>query len=181
MRSRWHAAVVGTICCAIGGITAACGGADEPDAAPKPPPTTTSRPAPAAPPAVSFDACTLLTRAEAEAALGQPVGDPLRGDVPPVFSCSYVTASRLNNVQMTVTLYADAREAHDAYVMTLEINNYPEITGLGDRAYRSPISDVSVLKGRYQLSVDVSLSIDKDAQVDKAKALAAQALARLPQ
>ena len=154
-----------------------CGGGNdrpEPKAAPAPKPEA-ARPQPAA-----VDACALLTKAEAEAALGTPVGDPVRGDVPPVYSCSYVAADKLDNVSVDVTSYTDARQAYDAYLMAVKINNYEEMAGLGDRAYRSVVSDVDVLKGRFELSVDVTLPISKDAQVQKAKEIAARALERLP-
>ena len=161
-------------------LTAAGCGADEP-----PGPKQSSRPAPAPPvakaPTPSLDACALLTSEDAQRALGKPVGAPVRGDVPPVFSCSFLTENRLDNVSVNVTVYRDAREAHDAHLMTLRINSYPEIAGLGDRAYQSVVSDVTVLKGRYELSVDISASIPKDAQVVKAKDLATRALAKLPQ
>ena len=147
----------------------------EPEAAPAPKPEA-ARPQPAA-----VDACALVTKADAEAALGTPVGDPVRGDVPPVYSCSYATADRLNNVSVNVTSYSDARQAYDSHLMAVKINNYEELPGLGDRAYRSLVSDVTVLKGRFELSVDVSLSIPKDEQVKKARELASRGLERLPQ
>jgi hypothetical protein len=172
----WHDVIpVSVVALTLLGI--GCTGVDEERRdATAPPPAKTSV---AAAPAV--DACALLTRAEAEAALGMPVGDPVRGDVPPMYSCSYVTANRLNNISVGATSYSDTRQAYDSYAMAVKINGYEEFEGLGDRAYKSPVSDVTVLKGRYELKVDVTLSIPKEEQVKKAREIAATALARLPQ
>lgn len=161
-------------------VTTACGGNDNATASKQPPPPPPSRPPAPRAPAPSIDACSLLTRSEAEAALRKPVKDPARSDVAPVFSCRFAAAEGFDTVSLTVTIYDDARQANDAYVMALKINNYKEVAGLGDRAYESPISDITVLAGRYELSVDVSMSaIEKDAEVKKAKDLATRALARL--
>ena len=66
------------------------------------------------------------------------------------------------------------------YEMALEINDYPEIDGLGERAYDSrPIGGVNVLQGRYELSVDVSAE-RSDADFDMAAGLAERAVDRLP-
>jgi hypothetical protein len=137
--------------------------------------------APAAAAAPTIDSCALLTRAEVEAALGKPVGEPVRGDVAPVYSCSFATAEKIESVSVNATVYDSAQQAQDAYAMAIRINSYEEFTGLGERAYVSPIFDVTVLKGRYELSVDVTSSGEKDADIQKAKELAGFALARLPQ
>ena len=51
--------------------------------------------------------------------------------------------------------------------------------GIGDRAYDSrPIGDITVLKGKYELSIDVSASGQDEFEV--AKELAAKAVDRLP-
>jgi hypothetical protein len=161
-------------------VSLACGAAED-----QPAPKSTAPPASQAaaprPPIPSLDACSLLTQAEAETALGKTIREPVRGGTPPVFSCSYVTPGGLDNVSLSVSVHSDARQAHDAYLMSRAINNYQEFSGLGDRAYLSATADVHVLAGRYELSMDVSQSIDKDAQVTKAKDLAARALERLPQ
>ena len=52
-------------------------------------------------------------------------------------------------------------------------------SGFGDRAYRSPIYDITVLKGRYEVSVDISHK-GADADFEKAKEVTPEVLSRLP-
>jgi hypothetical protein len=59
-------------------------------------------------------------------------------------------------VSVSVIIRADKAEAENVHQSAIDINNYPEIEGRGDRAYNAQsISDVTVLVGRYQLGVDV--------------------------
>ena len=160
-------------------VAAACGAAEDDRPAAKAPAAAAARTSTPAAPAV--DACSLLTRAEAEAAIGKSTGEPVRNDVAPVYSCSYATPDRVNNVSVNVMSYGDARQAHDSYVMAVKVNNYEEISGLGDRAYKSVVHDLVVLKGRYEVSLDVTLPLEKDEQIAKARELAARVLPRLPQ
>jgi len=126
-----------------------------------------------------LDACELVTREEAEAVLGAPVGEPTREDVPPISACSYDTAD-FDSVSVAVVTFEDADQAEEVLQMAIDINDYPEISGLGDGAYDSrPIYDVTVRKGRYELSLDVSLE-GGDADFEAAKGLAATAVDRLP-
>jgi hypothetical protein len=128
-------------------------------------------------PAASVDACALVTQAEAESALGAPVGEPEIGNTPPIFSCSYETAE-FNVVSVIVAVYDSAEDAEDAFQLAIDINDYPEIEGLGERAYNGqPVLDVTVLTGSYELSVDV-VGPDNDLQL--AQDLARTALDRLP-
>jgi hypothetical protein len=179
-RSLWRAAVLAALVAAVPLLGPGCGSEDEGTAS-KAPPAAAATPQPPRPQPPAVDSCTLVTKAEAEAALGMAVGDPVRGDVPPVYSCTFQSADRLNNVSVTVTSYTDARQAHDAYVMAVKINDYKEFEGLGDRAYESLVSDVNVLKGRFEVSVDLSSSLSKDVEVKRAREIAARALERLPQ
>jgi hypothetical protein len=176
MSTARSSAGAGIIAVGLACLSLACGGERE-----EPPGERAPAPRAAAPAAPTVDACALVTRAEVEAVLGTPVRDPARGDVAPVFSCSYSAASGFDTASLTVAAYGDTRQATDAYLLALKINDYKEVSGLGDRAYTSPLSEITVLKGRYELSVDLSMSIDKDAQMKKAIELANRALARLPQ
>jgi hypothetical protein len=124
-----------------------------------------------------IDACALITQDEADAVLGTATGEPVRDDTPPINACAYGTES-FDVVSVTIVTYADKAEAEDAYQMAIDINDYPEIEGLGDRAYNAqPIGDVTVLVGRYELGVDVS-GPENDLEV--ARKLAAAAIGRLP-
>ena len=129
--------------------------------------------------AAGFDPCELVTKVEAEQVLGASVGEPTREDTPPFAACSYETAD-LDSVGVSVLTYDDAEQAEEGFQIAIDINDYPEISGLGDRAYDArPISDVTVLKGRYELDIGVSAE-GGEADFEAAKDLAAQAVDRLP-
>ena len=124
-----------------------------------------------------IDACALLTQDEADAVLGAATREPVRGDTPPVNSCAYQTED-FDGVSVTVVTYEDKAEAERAYQTAIDINDYPEIESLGDRAYNAqPIGDVTVLVGRYELSVDIS-GPENDLQA--AQDLAETAIGRMP-
>ena len=175
---------------------AACGGDDESEE----PPAATERPAAegvateepetvAEPQATgesegeeassSIDACALVTKEEAEAVLGASVGDAQREDTPPVTACTYETAD-FDSVSVSVLTYEDSDQAEEGFQMAIDINDFPEVPGIGDRAYDArPAFGLTVLKGRYELEVDVSLEGD-EAEFVAAKDLAATAVERLP-
>ena len=125
------------------------------------------------------DACELVTRDEAEAVLGASVGEPTREDTPPISACSYETAD-FDSVSVSVLTYDDSDQAEEGFQIAIDINDYPEVSGIGERAYDArPISGVTVLKGRYELDVDVNLE-GSEADFEAAKELAATAVERLP-
>ncbi len=166
----------------IPALLTACGARDEDEASAiqsgaEGPAPQSSAPAPAT---GAIDACALITSEEAEAALGKPVGEPVRSDFSPVYSCTYATSDGLENVVVTAAVYDDAARAGEAYQLALTINGYDELAGIGDRAYRGVVFDITVLTGAYELSVDVTQSVDKDMQVQKASDLARTALTRMP-
>jgi hypothetical protein len=128
-------------------------------------------------PSAPIDACALITRDEATAVLGTATREPIRGDTPPVSSCAYRTED-FDVVSVSVITYADSAEAENVHQLAIDINSYPEIAGLGDRAYNAqPIGDVTVLVGRYQLGVDVS---GPENELEIARELAETAIGRLP-
>jgi hypothetical protein len=151
---------------------AACGGR-EPAASPRPSQAASAAPAPAA----AIDACKLLEKQEVDAALGKPVGAPAPENMPPVYGCRW-RIEVLDGLGLSVIAYDSPAQALAAHEMAIKINNYEQVAGVGERAYTSPFNEVTALAGRYELSVDVTLS-----QADRpaiAKALALKALARLP-
>jgi hypothetical protein len=162
------ASVLAAGCLALAG----CGGR-EPAASPRPTQAASSAPAPAA----AIDACTLLEKQEVDAAVGKPVAAPSPENLPPVYGCRW-PASDLDGIRVSVIAYDNAAQALAAHEMAIKINDYEQVAGVGERAYSSPFNEVTALAGRYELSVDVTLS-----QADRpaiAKALAQKALARLP-
>jgi hypothetical protein len=147
-------------------------------------PVATAEPGPTEQPqggetAAGVNPCDLVTKGEAEAALGASVGEPKVEDTPPVSACTYETAN-FETVQVVVTTFEDAGQARDAFQSAIDINGYEEISGIGDRAYNAqPIFDISVLKGKYDVSIDVALPDDQD-EMAVAQDLARTAVDRLP-
>jgi len=128
----------------------------------------------------AIDACSLITQAEAEATLGQPTGPGQPDDAPPIYSCSYQTTD-FDVVSVVVLIYDDASQALGGYQMAIDINGYPEISGIGDRAYNAqPIFDINVLSGNIEVSVDISDASDDATQLQNSIELARLALSRLP-
>lgn len=141
--------------------------------------TPTQQASVAAPESGVLDACTLITQAEAEQVLGTSTGSGQHEDTPPFYSCSYETEN-FDLVQVVVVIYDDNAQAQDAYQMAIDINGYPELAGLGDRAYNAqPIFDVNVLTGNIEVSIDVSDSTNDATQLKNAIDLAKLVLSRL--
>ncbi len=125
------------------------------------------------------DACTLVTADEASAALGASVGEGASENFPSFYGCRYETEG-FEYLSVTVVAFASGDEAKTTYEQVLDINDYPKIDGLGDRAYDTrPIGTVTVQKGKYEVSVDI-LTLDDDADFEVAKDLARKAIGRLP-
>jgi hypothetical protein len=125
-----------------------------------------------------IDSCALVTKEEVEAIIGQPVGDPVVTTTELLASCFYTT-SDLDGVSLAVVTYEDEQAAESGFQLAIDINDYPEVEGIGDRAFDSrPIGDITVLKGKYELSIDVFASGQDEFEI--AKDLAANAADRLP-
>jgi hypothetical protein len=128
-----------------------------------------------------IDVCALLTKEEVEAVIGMPAGAPQPEESPaPFFGCRYEEDGLSQIVTIGVLAWSDAEEAERSFEFGAD--QYPAIEGLGDRAYNSqPIDEVSVLAGRYELSVGLYfVSEDDAAELAMALELAATALDRLP-
>ena len=126
-----------------------------------------------------IDPCALVTKEEAEAIIGESLGDPLETITELLASCLYSTPD-FDSVNVDVLIYDDEDQAEGGFELALDINDYPEVEGIGDRAYDSrPIGDITVLKGKYELSVDVSVE-GGEADFETAKDVAAKAVDRLP-
>jgi len=125
-----------------------------------------------------IDPCALVTKAEAEAIVGESLGEPAVTITKMLAGCLYSTPD-FDSVNVDVLTYDSEDDAKSLFQLAIDINDYPEIEGIGDRAYDSrPIGDITVLKGKYELSVGVSTGGEDDFEV--AKGLAAKAVDRLP-
>ena len=141
-----------------------------------------------------IDPCALVTKAEAEAIVGEPLDGPAVTRTEMASSCLYSTPD-LKGVNVGVLTYQNEDDAESAFWLAIDINNFPEVGGIGDRAYDSrPIGDITVLKGKYEVSVDVNVEGDEGQGADvegddvewtgidfeAARELAAKAVDRLP-
>ena len=124
----------------------------------------------------AVDACSLITKDEAEAALEATVGEGIRQDTPPVYGCTYETEA-FAQVSITVVVFDDSAQAEEVYQLAIDNNDYPEIDGIGDRAYFALGFGVTSQQGRYEVTVDV-IGPDDDQPLDEE--LAKKALDRLP-
>ncbi|MDO8614846.1 MAG: hypothetical protein Q7T33_03795 [Dehalococcoidia bacterium] len=197
LRRRWviMSAAVVTVLVMLA-LAAACGGDDEEaeTGGDGPEPTTTREAGPtgaertaaatAEPPgnggsAAAIDACALITREEVEAAVGKSVGDGESQNTPPVFGCTYRSAD-FDLVHVAVVVWDSAEQAGDVFQLAIDNNDYPEIEGIGDRAYDArPLFGITVLNGKYEVSVDVISGGDED-EFELAKDLVKKAVDRLP-
>lgn len=127
----------------------------------------------------TIDACQLLPRDEAESALGKPVGEPTRETFPPIFSCTY-TSDDLDQITIILVEYGSSEEAAASFQMELDINNYQEVSGIGERSLQPyPVMDLSTLIRNYEVSIDLATG-DADQEFLMAKELMEKVLGRIP-
>ncbi len=135
------------------------------------------------------DACSLLTKADAEKMLGKPVKDaehPLDGAaVYTITSCNYRAVSGGERVSVMVIAASDAQSARSAF--DLEKKQAPsmmqvdpqDVAGIGDAAFweGGSYNKLRIVKGRIGLTVGVSTETKPEGKILE---LAKQALSRLP-
>lgn len=181
-------------------FAAACGGGDDGDGGgdgngaqatatkPAAEPTAKATDAPATPaatgaPAVTLDVCSLVAKADIEAAIGAPVLDGKPEQAANLFTCSYAEPefSNFSAAGVAVLVADNASDAKEAYDLAKSnAAEVQEVDGLGEAAYwDSILNTMQILEGRYELSVDVSSEEGRD-QLAAARAIATKALAALP-
>ena len=158
----------------IGVLTAACGNGS----------ATTTAPSPPGHSAGKATSCTVISSAEASAALGQGVTGPVRGKafveggVACVFNGPGVPPGadpdipQADTVRVVLVTGQKARFYFDDY--RGRVHAQP-IAGLGDAAYYDGFASVSVLKGNEYVRIAVGIANNFRAD----KTLAASALARM--
>ncbi len=114
------------------------------------------------------DACSLVTKAEAEQLLGKQVRDPdhpLEGAATyAVTSCTYRAIEGMERVSIVVIAASDATSARSAFELektqaVTQMNVTPvEVTGLGDAAFweGGMYNKLRVLAGRVGLSIGIT-------------------------
>ena len=133
-----------------------------------------------------LDVCTLLTHDEVEAAIGQTAGPPAFIAMDESFAsaglgggdCRFEADNITPVVSVSILAWADEEAAASSFDFGTD---YPAVEGPGDRAKRvQPIGDISVLVGRYELSVDLYfVSEDDDEEFEMARSLAELVVSRL--
>ena len=158
----------------IGVLTAACGNGSATTPAPSPPRHSAGK----------ATSCTVISRAEASAALGQGVKGPVRGKalveggVACVFNGPSVPPGadpdipHADTVRVVLVTGPKAKLYFDDY--RGRVHAQP-ISGLGDAAYYDGFASVSVLKGDAYVRIAVGIADNLRAD----KTLAASALARM--
>jgi hypothetical protein len=185
-------------------LIAACGGDDE-ESTVTPggtrPPAATQAPAgtqaPAATPAAGatqtatttpqassgeIDPCSLLTKAEVEAAIGASVTEPEPEAVANLVACSYNDPETpiFSLVSVTVFIGENADQASDVYELTKDnAADAQTVAGIGNDAFwDSILNGLEVLEGKYDIRIDVSP--DGLDELAAAKDLATKVVDRLP-
>lgn len=162
----------------VAGLVAACGGSAAtggPQAGGSPagvPTQGASTPAagnPTGAAPVALDACSLITAAEAAAALGQPVAAGVVPE-PGASSCMYVdSAQAANAVDISITRVADFKPDQKS-IPGLAIT---PVSGVGDAAYYVNLGGgyltLNVRKGQTTFSVAVLLKGASDSQLETAE------------
>jgi hypothetical protein len=137
--------------------------------------------------AEEFDVCTLVTQAEVEGILGQTVGAPTYTSMGSAGAaaglhggdCRFEATGITAVVSIGVLAWSDEDDAESSFSL-FDLDD--EIEGLGDKAVSTqPVGDISVLQGRYELSVDLYFVNDDDeTDLDMARQIAEIAVSRLP-
>ncbi len=168
--------------------TSACGGggSGKPNAA-----ATTAVPASPKAPFVPLDACSLLTRAEVEALVGEPAMEPTKEVVANLVTCAFgdPESPKVGGRPLAQVLKLEVftgeegayyagpvAQARDAYETARENAGSSEaVTGLGENAYwDGTFKSLSALKGRYWITVEA------EGGLEAAKKAMAKAMERLP-
>lgn len=147
---------------------AACGGSGQPSGHASSPASAASSSAPTVPVASSHPtSCSVVTRAEASAALGQPVRAPVIGKATvesgkacvfygpgvPVGTNPNVAVG--DSVRVVLVVGPDARKYFDNYRHQVHAKT---ITGLGDEAFYDGYASISVLKGDAYVRIAVGIA-----------------------
>ena len=128
-----------------------------------PPQSATATTTPAKPQESSLpDPCALLTKAEAEAVLGEPVRDPEPGGIGGNRICDYKTVTVHGGIlpySVHIAIIGEPQNVWDAG-KKLNAKQLRPVAGIGDDAYFL-LEDLDVLTKQRFVSINVMKSIDK--------------------
>ena len=177
---------------ALGAIVllAACGGGSDEEktqpaatkAATTPAATTGASQPTTAPPSSALDACMLVTKAEIEVAVGTTVLDPKPEQLANLSTCSFNDPATPIFTIASVSVLTGARDgdAREIFDMAKKNGNDPQpVAGVGEDAFwDDTLSDLNVVQGKYEITVDVPG--DSADPLSVAKEIAGKVLAKLP-
>ena len=129
----------------------------------------------AAPPAQNADTCSLVSKADAETALGEPVGSPRPRSSATSSGCVYTSLSGSARLDVAVFHYPDAAAALAQYQRFS--NSGQPVPGLGDQARGAGY--LAVLKGSVLISVSMPVADKQPDQFGAVQALARKVLSKL--
>jgi hypothetical protein len=129
----------------------------------------------------SFDACSLLTGADVQAATKRPVRPPAKSVVANLATCTFDDPKDPTSKVLNLNVLISANGADAKKALAIAKSNAADVqpvAGLGEDAYWDKyLRTLRIVKGRYELD----LVMDSEAGgLDAARALAAKALSRLP-
>ena len=134
-----------------------------------------------------IDVCALVSQAEVEGILGQSVGAPNYTSMGTAGAasglgggdCTFQATGITPVVSINVLAWSDEDDAESSFDL---FGIDEEVEGIGDKAVNTqPVGDISVLQGRYELSVDLYfVNDDEDADFEMARQIAELAVSRLP-
>ena len=147
--------------------------------------TTASEPVTPGDSAADYDACALVTKAEAEAILGEPV-DPAKGESTPVLgnkACGYVATSQSSMKMVNIYLGRLSMGAQpDMWNGTKKMwqdKKLQPVAGLGKDAFIGPDGALHVLTSKCTLVISVNGFKGETEKADAEKAFAQKALSRM--
>lgn len=141
---------------------------------PVPSSATASSSSPATP--TSSAACSLVTKSDAEAALGEPVGSPRPRTTATSSGCAYTSLSGSARLDVDITRWPDAATANTQYQRFSNIGQ--PVSGLGDQA-RGNTALLAVLKGSVLFTISMPVADKQPDQFGAMKVLAGKLAAKV--
>lgn len=147
-------------------VSACAGSSSTPAAGPAPASTGASQ---------ASDACSLVAKADAEAALGEPAGAPRPRSSATTSACVYTSLSGAARLDVGIFHYPNLATATTEYG---RFSNLQPIAGLGDQAGGNSGS-VVVRKGSVLLTISMPVADKQPDPLGAMKTLAAKLVGRL--
>ena len=160
-------------CCAL--LLSGCGGGGGQAGGSSSSPAASAA-ATASAPATAKDTCSLVTKADAETALGEPVGSPRPRTTAISTGCVYTSLSGSARLDVAVFHYPDAATAMAEYQRFSNLGQ--PVPGLGDQA-RGNSGGLYVQKGSVLVQISMPVADKQPDQFGAIKTLAGKVLGKL--